>query len=332
MDTVIYSIISFFVTLGLFIPFINLLYKIEMQDKNPEVHKDAFGKKTPIFNKLRKDKISVPVGGGLLVVSVVTGIFLILSFAFDFNPKVSTAIIGTFIPFMLLGLLDDIKKTLNIKGKIEELRMWHKLIIQLIIASLISAYAVNENLITLEIPHIISITNPILLTSLSTVAVTGLLNCFNITDGVDGLSAGLFFISLVPLWIISTIQGDFTVQVFISVLSGGVIAYLYFNVNPARILMGDTGSLAFGSILALLMMLLDVSYLIPILGFIFIAEGASSALQIAHRKIFDRKLFKVAPMHYNFEVKGWKTWTLTFRFWLAGIVLSLIAMSIYNFL
>jgi phospho-N-acetylmuramoyl-pentapeptide-transferase len=158
--------------------------------------------------------------------------------------------------------------------------------------------------------------------------MTFLLNAYNITDGVDGLSGGTLAIALIGILILASFRANENVLIFSSLLLGAIVAYLYFNIHPARLLMGDTGSLAFGSVLFLMLLILDFAYLIPILGFIYIIEALSSLIQWLSRKYLKKRVFDAAPLHYHFENRGWSQPKVTMRAYILQTVLLLITLSL----
>lgn len=329
MNSAIYVLLAFLITFLSFVPFINLLYKIKLSDPNPSKHKDIFGKETPVFKKLRSKTSGTPIGGGLLVVIVVT----VLSLTF-FWSKLNVEILGilvTFICFMLLGLFDDLKKTFHFKGGPFELRVRQKFVLEFVIASAISYWLVKRGVIHISIPGILTVENTILLTLLSSFGMTFMLNAYNITDGVDGLSSGTLSIALIGILVWATTLGNDTVRIFSSLLLGGLVAYLYFNIHPARLLMGDTGSLAFGSVFCLMLLYLDLAYIIPILGLIYVVEAFSSLIQWGSRRFLKKKVFDAAPLHYHFENRGWSQTKVTMRAYILQIFLLILCLVIVSF-
>ena len=330
MENALYILLSFVLTLIIFIPFINLLYKIKLSDPNPGSHRDIFGKSTPIFKKLRSATTGTPIGGGLLIVILVS-LLTLICFWGNLNIEI-IAILVTFVSFMLLGLFDDLKKTFHFKGGPFELRVRQKFVLEIIISSIISYWFVSRGIIHISIPGILTITNPILLTALSAFGMTFMLNAFNITDGVDGLSGGTLVIGLIGVLALATFRNNDNVSIFTSLLLGSLVAYLYFNIHPSRLMMGDTGSLAFGSVFFLLFLLLDFAYLIPIFGFIYIIEALSTLVQWFSRRFFNKKVFDAAPLHYHFENRGWSQPKVTMRGYVLQSALVMLALGVAHLL
>ncbi len=148
-------------------------------------------------------------------------------------------------------------------------------------------------------------------------------NAVNIADGMDGLAGGSLIITFSALIIISWIQGATAITFLNATATGALIAYTYFNIKPARFQMGDVGSLGLGALLAINMIVLNRMLLLPFIGFIFYLELASVILQIAGRYIFGVRIFRMAPLHHHFELRGWSEEKTVMRFWIihAGMVM-----------
>jgi phospho-N-acetylmuramoyl-pentapeptide-transferase len=137
---------------------------------------------------------------------------------------------------------------------------------------------------------------------------------------------GLFMIALFILWVVSASILDTTLLVFISILLGGLIAFLYFNIYPARIFLGDVGALAFGAVFAVIGLLLGKSFALVIMGGIFVVEVASSLLQLLSKKFLKKKLIPVSPMHLYLQYIGWEEPKIVMRLWLAGLMLGIMGL------
>ena len=322
------SLISFLITFSLLIPFINFLYKVKLNDPNPSNRRDVFGKKTPIFKKLRSNTAGTPIGAGFLIVIVVSILSVIYFGLIDKWDLEILSIIVTMMLFMFLGMFDDLKKTFHFKGALFDLRVRHKFVIQIIISLILSYWFISLGVIQIDLLGIPLLSNLYISTILLSLGMTFLLNAFNITDGVDGLSAGTLCIILIGIIALAIGLGNSTVQLFSFILLGSLIAYLYFNIFPARVLMGDSGSLAFGSVFFLLLVLMNYGYLIPILGLIYILEALSTLIQWFSRRFFGKKVFDIAPLHYHFENRVWHQTKVTMRAYLLQIILVLLALSL----
>jgi len=172
--------------------------------------------------------------------------------------------------------------------------------------------------------------------------VVGTSNAVNLTDGLDGLAAGISVVVLVTLALIAYITGldEITrylllvhvpeaneVSVFLAALAGACVGFLWFNAHPAEVFMGDTGSLAIGGAIGMTAILIHREILLMILGGIFVAEALSVILQVGSYKLRQKRIFRMAPLHHHFELGGWHENKVVIRFWIVGILLALISVS-----
>lgn len=330
-------IFSFIITSVSVIPFINLLYKMKFF-RRVQKTMDAEGNQTKIFDKFNNPKAGTPVGGGLLVIVLVTLLYILIYLLMDYlGVPVSTAykiqdelniLFFTFISFGILGLYDDIKKFFGIeKSKFFGLRMRYKLIIQIVLAFIISVMLYHNLKIDIfNIPSFGVLRLGVLFIPLSTFVIVSFANAFNITDGLDGLSSGLLMIALFAFWLLSHTSLDTPLSIFLAIWIGALIAFLYFNVYPARIFLGDVGALSFGATLAVVGLLLGKILALVVIGGFFVVEISSSLLQILSKRFLKKKLFSVAPFHLWLRNLGWEEPKIVFRAWLAGIMLALLGL------
>jgi len=329
-------IVSFIVTSALIVPFINTLYFLKFQRAQQKT-RDAFGMLTPIFDSFHKVKAGTPVGGGLLVILVVSILFAvilpILNMAgIDVTSNHSDAqaeiniLFFTFLSFGLLGLYDDVKKFFGLQEeKFFGLRMKYKLILQLILAGIIGTLMYLQ--LGISFVHIPFFNYTLhlgwLYIPFATFVIVAFANAVNITDGLDGLAAGTLMICLFGLWVLSASILDVPLSIFIALWLGSLISFLYFNVFPARMFMGDVGALAFGATLAVVGLLLGKVAGLVIVGFIFVIEVSSSLVQLLSKKYRKKKIFPAAPIHLTFQKNGWEEPKIVQRAWLVQIMLTL---------
>lgn len=328
---------SFLITSILVVPFINLLYKLKFQ-RQLQKTTDFQNNRTPIFDKFHNQKQGTPVGGGLLVIVSVCILFALLfpilkfskifiSSNYDINHEL-TILFFTFISFGLLGLYDDIYKFFGFsKTGFFGLKMFYKLVLQLILALIISLmiyFQLGTDFI--YVPFLGAIRLGVFFIPISTIIITGFANFFNITDGLDGLSCGLLMIALFAFWILASTSLDTVISSFLALWIGALIAFLYFNVHPARIWLGDVGALSFGATFAVIALLLGKIVPLIIVGTPFLIEGLSSAIQILSKKFLKRKIFPAAPIHLTLQHLGWEEDKIVFRAWLAGIILAIFGL------
>lgn len=327
-------IFSFICTSVLLVPFINLLYTLKFQ-RLKQITKDAFGKRTPIFDRLHKGKAGTPIGGGLLVIGVVSVMFAIIfplirlfgvSITNVYPLKEELNIIFfTFISFGLLGLYDDIKKFFDVpKSQFFGLRMRHKLLIQIFLAITVAVMMyVNLDINFFYIPYYGVLNLGWFFVPSAAFIIVAFTNAVNITDGLDGLASGLLMIALFAFWFLSATILDTVLSSFLALWIGALIAFIYFNIYPARVFLGDVGALSFGATLAVVGLLMGKVAALLVIGAIFIAEIASSFMQLASKKFRGKKIFPVAPLHLWLQLIGWHEAKIVMRFWLAGIMLAI---------
>lgn len=323
----------------LYIPFIQLLYRWRFQRLRQKT-RDAFDQRTPIFDKFHKNKAGTPVGGGLLIIAITTILFplVLLLMKYFWIPVTAVypmrseikIILFSFVSFGLLGLLDDVKKTFVwANAGFFGLRLRHKLLLEVLLAVVVSFWMVYELKIDIfYIPFVGVIQMGLWYIPFATLVIIAFANAFNITDGLDGLASGLLMIALAAFWFISASILDTPLSVFIVLWLGALIAFLYFNVFPARIFLGDVGALSFGATLAVVGLILGKAPVLAVIGAIFVLEVASSLVQLLSRKFLGRKLFAAAPLHLWLQYKGWSEPKIVMRFWILSIVFAIFGLMI----
>ena len=325
---------SFLITGVLIIPFIHVLYKLRFLRQTQET-RDMFGVLTPIFDQFHKHKAGTPVGGGLLIVFFVSFLFMISFPALSYLGVSITqvyplfgelqVIFFTFISFAMLGLYDDIKKFFGFsKTGIFGLKVRHKLGIQIVLAT-ISAWILYSGLgiSFINIPFFGAIDLGILYVPFAVFTIVSFANAVNITDGLDGLASGTLLFCLFGLWFISAAILDTTLSIFLGLWIGALLAFLYFNIYPARIWLGDVGALSFGATLAVVGLLLGKVIALGVIGGIFVAEILSSLAQILSKKFRGKKLMPASPFHLWLQYVGWEEPKIVQRALMTGIALTL---------
>lgn len=330
---------SFIITAVAIVPFIDLLYRLKFmrRDERPAVASAdtaAFKK----LHELHNAKVGTPIGGGVLIIAVVSILFAFLFplmrhlgvyITSGFNLKYELNILFfTFISFGLLGLYDDIMKIFGFsRTGFFGLRVRHKFIIQIILALIISLMLyINLGIDILNFPRFGIIDLNIVFVPLATFIIVSFTNAFDITDGLDGLSCGVLLICLLAFWALSVSHLDTALATFIALWVGALIAFLYFNVYPARVWLGNAGGLAFGATLAVIGLLLGKVIALVIIGGIFVVEGGSSLIQIIAFKVFKKRVFKIAPIHHTLQMMGWEEPKIVMRAWLAGVMLAILGL------
>lgn len=331
-------IFSFLLTSILVVPFINLLYKLKFFRRIQKTT-DAEGKQTKIFDKFNNMKAGTPVGGGLLVIGVTFLLYLVLYPLLSFmGVRITTAfsqvreelniLFFTFISFGILGLYDDILKFFGFKKTgFFGLRLRHKFAIQWVLAFIIASLMYfNLKISFINVPFLGVFDIGVFFVPLAAFIIVSFVNAFNITDGLDGLSGGLLMIALFAFWLLSHTTLDTPLSIFLAIWIGSLIAFLYFNIYPARIIMGDVGALSFGATLAVVGLLIGRTFALVVIGGLFIVEAASSLIQMLSKKFRKKRIFTVAPLHLWLRNIGWEEPKIVMRAWLAGIILALFGL------
>ncbi len=334
MNTLLgFLLFSFTVNAALLIPFINLLYRLKFQ-RSTKRTKDFLGKVNSVFNKLHRSKSGTPVGGGLLIILTTTALFLLtlaslrlvgatVTSVYPLREEM-TIVFASLIFFGLLGLYDDVVKFFDIGGKKVGLELKEKLVAQLALAGGIGWYLYNYlGISIINLPYFGVVDLGIWFIPFAALVITGFSNAVNITDGLDGLASGLLMIALFALIALSATILDTPITLFLALWLGGILAFLYFNTFPARIFLGDVGSLAFGATLAVIGLLLGKIIAVTIISGIFMVEIFSSLIQIIGKRYLNKRILPLAPFHLWLQTLGWDEPKIVARAWVAGIVLAL---------
>jgi phospho-N-acetylmuramoyl-pentapeptide-transferase len=276
------------------------------------------GQAAPIFSKLHASKKGTPVMGGLLFWVTTAVITLIFNLSREETWLPVFALVAT----GCIGAVDDL---MNAAGKGHNgggLRLKHKFWVYAAIA-LIGAWWFHNKLgfDQLYIP-ILNHSYTIGWWYIPLFALTLIYMSFsmNQTDGLDGLAGGVGAIACFVFTFICLSQGKIQLAIFCATLLGSLMAFLWFNIYPARFFMGDTGSMALGMVLSVIAFLTKSVIVLPLIMLIPFGEGISTIIQIASKKLFHRKVFLVAPIHHHFEALGWPETKVTMRFWLIAAV------------
>lgn len=272
-------------------------------------------------------KTGTPTMGGLvfLVASLITSI----SVAFWQQEVTPSLLIILFILILYgaLGFLDDFIKVF--KKRNMGLNSLQKLIGQ-IIGGLVFYFVYRSEGLpdTLDLFGMSTIPLGIFYGVFIVFWLVGFSNAVNLTDGIDGLVAGLGTISFATYAIIAFKQQQFDVVIICLSVIGGLLGFFPYNKKPAKIFMGDVGSLALGGLLAAISIILHQEWTLLLIGLVYVFETASVILQVASFKLFGKRIFKMSPIHHHFEMCGWSEWKIDIVFWLASAICSIITLWI----
>lgn len=284
------------------------------------------GEKAVVFNKIHaeKHKRHIPTMAGMIGLLALTVVTLVG----NFDRGQTWLPLGAAVGAGLIGLLDD---AINLRGSgrgTAGLNFKIKLLLTTIIAAGLSYWFVYKLGYTgLQIPfggELLLAPAVMFLGYIFVIVATA--NAVNITDGLDGLAGGLLVTAYAAFALIAMLQGNFGIAGFCLTVVGVLLSYLWFNIYPARFFMGDVGSFAFGTTLAVVAIMLNSTLLIPVIGAIFVAEVSSAVIQIASKKIRHKKIFRSAPIHHHFEAIGWPETKVTMRFWVLGQIAAVVGL------
>ena len=272
------------------------------------------GEELSVIAKLRI-KRQIPMMAGMVTVVAITAVTLGLNLSRAQTWLPLAALIGGGI----VGLIDDI---INVRGKggnVAGIRAPMKFALITAVATacaLFFYYKLGYH--TVLVPFVGDVSVGWGLIPLFILAVVSTGNAVNISDGMDGLAGGLLISAYSSFGVIAALQGNFGIAGFCMTVVGALLSYVWFNIPPARFIMGDVGSFSLGTSLGVVAMLTDTLFLLPLICAVFVVEAGSSLLQILSKKIFHRKIFISAPIHHHFEATGWPKTKVTMRFWIIG--------------
>jgi phospho-N-acetylmuramoyl-pentapeptide-transferase len=306
--------------------------------------------KTPIVAKLHQHKGGIPTMGGILVwgTTLLFALFFlyvpmllpdVFPESLNFLTRAETLLpLGALIASAIVGLVDDVFNLKKMGASGGGLHLRHRLIIFTIIA-VVAAWWFYFKLdwTVVYIPFIGNLEIGWMTIPLFIIVIVATSFSVNETDGLDGLAGGVLMTSFATYAAIAFIQGSYDLATFCAVISGSLLAFLWFNVHPARFFMGDTGSMSLGVTLGVVAMLTNTVWLLPLIGFILVMESASVIIQVTSKKIRKKKVFLAAPIHHHFEAMGWEEPKIVMRAWIisgvvavVGLVLFLIERSLWN--
>lgn len=292
----------------------------------PELHKLKFGQSIREEGpKSHQAKSGTPTMGGIMII---LGITLGTVAAAPLNTEILLALfimLGHFV----LGFLDDYikvvkKRNLGLKAK-------QKMLGQIIIA------VVTMIIGTRSLGIDTTVWVPIINESINIGAgyyllllfvLVGTSNAVNLTDGLDGLASGTVAIAASAYAVVCVNMGHSDLAIFCVAIVAACVAFLRFNAHPAKVFMGDTGSLALGGALAAVGILTHTEVLLAIIGFVFVCEALSVIIQVISFKTTGKRVFRMSPIHHHFELGGWSEWKVVFVFWLAGLLASIVALNL----
>jgi len=298
----------------------------------PILKKIKAGQRINVYVDAHRKKAGTPTMGGIIFIipTILTTIFLLLTNKIEFSVNL-LIVLFVFISYSLIGFLDDylsIKQNRN-KGLTQLQKLFLQFIVALIFYILYRKYTNANSVLEITLLHIkwnLGWFYGIFILLL----LVGTSNAVNLTDGLDGLAGGLSAIAFVAFGLISWgsywIEGYQDIGIFCFILIGGIMGFLVYNTNPAKVFMGDTGSLTLGATLATVAILTNHELSLALIGGVFVIETLTVIIQITSVVLFKKKVFLMTPIHHHFERLGWREGDIVKLFWISGFILCLLAL------
>lgn len=332
--------LSFLLAIAITPFFTNLLYRYRLGKRIRDT--DVLGKAAPIFRQYHQDKEQTPTLGGVIVWLTVSIVLITISFLAvvfgrpDLNYLAASGavrlLLFTLITTGIIGAVDDLLNIYGIGPHRGGFAFWLKLPLYLSVAS-VGAWWFAVKLDWLERPLALpglaeTVTLGWWYVPLFILALVYVAFATDISDGLDGLAGGLLMIAYLAYLAIALVLGETFVAVFCAVVVGALLAFLWFNIYPARFFMGDTGSMSLGMTLAVIAFLTNTIAFLPIIAAVIVIDGLTSPVQIISKRLFQRKVFRAAPIHHHFQALGWPEPKVVMRFWVLGGLFGVLGVAL----
>ncbi|MFT8391804.1 MAG: phospho-N-acetylmuramoyl-pentapeptide-transferase [Sporolactobacillus sp.] len=276
--------------------------------------------------KSHQKKAGTPTMGGVIfLISLIVAV-LVMAVKYHLADQNTYMLLFVTLGFGLVGFIDDfikivMKRNMGLTSK-------QKMLGQIVIAVVFWFFVTRYDYATfLQVPGTTWMIDLHWLYPLFAVfLLVGVPNATNLTDGMDGLLSGLAAIAFAAYAVIAIAVNSLGIALFAMIMLGAVLGFLIFNAHPARVFMGDTGSLAIGGALAGMAILTKSELLLAVIGGVFAVETLSVIIQVVSFKTTGKRVFKMSPIHHHFELSGWSEWKVVTVFWVAGLALGLISV------
>ena len=273
-------------------------------------------------------KEGTPTMGGLLLIGVVIALFFFLRGSLP--PGGIIAPLATLVLVGGLGAFDDYLNARTGSGiTVRQKLLW------LTVFAVVAAYQIQNTyaIDRIAVPFIGSVAiDPWVYIAFAAFAIIAAANGVNITDGLDGLAGGTLVFAFIAFLLVAALNtpAQPNLALLCGLIVGGLLGFLWFNVHPAQVFMGDSGSLALGATLAVTALITSQILILPIIGLIFVIETGSVVMQVAYFKLTGgKRIFRMSPLHYHYELTGWDEEKITLRFWIVGIIAGLIGVTLF---
>jgi phospho-N-acetylmuramoyl-pentapeptide-transferase len=308
-------LIAFFIVVILMPPYIRLLrhfgFAKQIREEGPQSHMVKWG---------------TPTMGGLLLITVVLVLYALLG-------QIQGGIIAPLATLATVGLLGAFDDYLNARTG-EGIRARQKLLWQVVVGVAVAWQIQSTYQITgIRVPFLGDVAvAPAVYIPFAAFAIVAASNGVNITDGLDGLAGGTLAFAFVSFLIIALLNAPQqpSTALLCALIIGALLGFLWFNVHPAQVFMGDSGSLSFGATLAVVALITGQILVLPLIGFVFVMETMSDIIQIGYYKMSGgKRIFRMAPLHHHFELGGWDEEKVALRFWIIGILSGLLGVTLF---
>ena len=273
-------------------------------------------------------KRGTPTMGGLLIIAVVLGLFFAM--VGGLPPGGIIAPLATLLLVGILGAFDDWLNARTGEGiSARQKMLW------LVVVAAFAAYQIQTTyaIDSIAVPFIGSVSiHPAVYMLFAAFAIIAAANGVNITDGLDGLAGGTLVFAFVAFVFVSllNVPTQPNLALLCALIVGALLGFLWFNVHPAQIFMGDSGSLALGATLAVTALITGQILILPLVGLVFVIETLSVIIQVLYFKATGgKRIFRMSPLHYHYELIGWDEEKITLRFWIIGIIAGLIGVTLF---
>ena len=277
--------------------------------------------------KSHKAKGGTPTMGGIVFILCAVLVVYILNFSFFQNPYINLLTFA-FVGYGLIGFLDDY--LIVVRKTNEGLKPIYKYALQSVMAIafyMLAKYFIPDFDTSISIPLLhMNVDLGWFYPVLVYIMFTAESNAVNLTDGLDGLATGLSMIATSVFVIFAIMNKNYEIAIYAMIIVGALLGFMYFNYHPARIFMGDTGSLALGGMLAALAVLTNQELLLILIGGVFLMETLSVVIQVVSFKTRGKRVFKMAPIHHHFEMLGWTEQQVVISFWFLGFICGIIGI------
>jgi len=327
IETLLFGFFGFVLSMAITPLYSTLAYRYKWWKKARTT--TVTGEKASVYQKLHgeKHRRHIPTMAGVIFIwsTVLVTISSNLSRAETWLPLAAMVGAG------LIGLVDDVLNIKGYGGGVAGMRARMKSLLLLMVASVGGWWFYAKlGVSAISIPFFGELSLGVLIIPLFIFVVIATANAVNISDGLDGLAGGLSVTAFAAYGLIAIFEGRYGIAGFCMTIVGVLLSYTWFNIYPARFFMGDSGSFALGTALAVVALLTDTVLLLPIIGGVFVVEAGSSLVQILSKKLRNgKKIFKIAPIHHHFEASGWPETKVTMRFWILGQVCGVGGLIIY---